>query len=75
MLAKIRFRRPSPAMVVALLALFVALGGSSYAALTVTGRNVKNSSLTGRDVRNNSLTGRDVKNLSSGDVKDILAAR
>ena len=70
MLAKIRFRRPSPAMVVALLALFVALGGSSYAALTVTGRNVKNSSLTGRDVKNNSLTGRDVKNLSSGDVKD-----
>ena len=70
MLAKIRSRRPSPSMVVALVALFVALGGSSYAALTVTGKNVKNSSLTGKDVRNNSLTGKDVKNLASGDVKD-----
>jgi hypothetical protein len=70
MLAKSRFRRPSPAMVVALIALFVALGGSSYAALRVTGKNVKNSSLTGTDVKNNSLTGRDVKNLVSGDVKD-----
>jgi hypothetical protein len=70
MLAKFRSRRPSPAMVVALMALFVALGGSSYAALRVTGKNVKNSSLTGADVKNNSLTGRDVKNLSSGDVKD-----
>jgi hypothetical protein len=57
-------------MVVALMALFVALGGSSYAALRVTGKNVKNSSLTGRDVKNNSLTGRDVKNLASGDVKN-----
>ena len=70
MLAKFRPRRPSPAMVVAVMALFVALASSSYAALTVTGRNVKNSSLTGKDVRNNSLTGKDVKNLASGDVKD-----
>ena len=70
MLAKFRSLRPSPAMVVALMALFVALGGSSYAALRVTGKNVKNSSLTGKDVKNKSLTGRDVKNLGSGDVKD-----
>jgi hypothetical protein len=40
-------RRPGHAVVVADLALFVALGGSSYAALTITGGNVKNSSLTG----------------------------
>ena len=38
------------ANVISLIALFVALGGSSYAALTITGRNVKDSSLTGRDV-------------------------
>jgi len=58
------------ANVVATLALFVALGGSSYAALTITGRNVRNSSLTGKDVRNNSLTGSDVKRLKGGDVTD-----
>jgi hypothetical protein len=50
------------ANVVASLALFVAIGGSSYAALSVTGAQVRDGSLTGRDVRNNSLTGKDVRN-------------
>jgi hypothetical protein len=52
------------ANVVSVLALFVALGGSSYAAIQVTGKNVKNSSLTGRDIKNSSLTSSDVKNRS-----------
>jgi hypothetical protein len=68
-LAKLR-PRLTYANVVATLALFLALGASSYAAVTITGRNVKNSSLTGRDVKNNSLTGADVKNIRSGDVSD-----
>jgi hypothetical protein len=51
-------------------AVFIALGGSSYAAITVTGKNVKNSSLTGKDIKNNSVTGKDVKGISSGDVTD-----
>jgi hypothetical protein len=57
---------------VAYLALFVALGGSSYAAITVTGKNVKDSSLTGRDIKNRSLTGKDIKKGSLGttEVKD-----
>jgi hypothetical protein len=48
-----------------------ALGGTSYAAVTVTGRQVKDGSLTGRDVRNGSLTGRDVRNgsLTGSDLK------
>jgi hypothetical protein len=52
------------ANVMATSALFIALGGSSYAAITVTGKSVKDSSLTGRDVKNSSLTGKDVKNRS-----------
>ena len=40
---------PSPAMAVAVLALFVALGGGAYAAIVVTGKNVRNGSLTGVD--------------------------
>lgn len=40
---------------VAYLALFVALGGSAYAAVTVTGKNIKDGTITGRDVRNSSL--------------------
>ena len=56
MLSKLRSYRPRHATVVAYLALFVALGGSSYAAITVTGKNVKNGSLTGKDIENSSLT-------------------
>lgn len=52
------------ANVMATIAVFVALGGSSYAALQVTGKNVKDSSLTGRDIKNSSLTTSDVKNRS-----------
>ena len=40
---------------VAYLALFAALGGSAYAAVTVTGKNIKNGTITGRDVKNRSL--------------------
>jgi hypothetical protein len=57
-------KRPSPAFVISLIALFVALGGTGYAALSVTGKNVKNNSLTGTDIKNSSLTGSDVKNRS-----------
>ena len=68
--------RLSYANVVATIALFVALGGSSYAAITITSRNVPKNALTGadirgltgRDVRNNSLTGRDVRRLTTRDV-------
>lgn len=50
--------------VVASIALFAALGGTSYAAITVTGAQVRDNSLSGRDVRNSSLTGRDVRDQS-----------
>lgn len=52
------------ANVVAMTALFVALGGSSYAAVTITGKNIKNNSVTTQDIKNNSVTGRDVRNRS-----------
>jgi len=38
------------ANVVATLALFVALGGSSYAAIRITGANVKDGTLSSRDI-------------------------
>ncbi|MGH3022310.1 MAG: hypothetical protein ACRDNI_01520 [Gaiellaceae bacterium] len=52
---KQRLRMPSPAMVVALLALFVALGGSGTAAVLITGKDIKNGSVRGADVRESSL--------------------
>jgi Collagen triple helix repeat (20 copies) len=40
---------------VAYLALFATLGGTAYAAVTVTGKNIKDGTVTGRDVKNRSL--------------------
>ncbi len=54
------------ANVVATLALFVALGGTGYAALTVTGKNVRNGSLTGKDIKNKSLTKKDIRGVLTG---------
>jgi hypothetical protein len=55
-----RFRRfiPSPAMAVALLALFMAMGGSAYA-LVVTSGSIKNNTIRSQDVRNGGLVGKD----------------
>jgi hypothetical protein len=49
------------ANVTATLALFLALGGSSYAVVQFTGKNVKDESLTSKDVKNRSLLRRDFK--------------
>jgi hypothetical protein len=62
-------RRLTYANVTATLALFIALGGSSYAALTVTGRNVKNGSLSFRDLRQDTLDGSRIKESRLGTVR------
>jgi hypothetical protein len=79
-----KLKRPSPAMVVAVLALFVALGGSSYAALKIGSKQIRNNSVrTGdlrnndirsRDIRNNTILGRDVSESSLGKVPNAAAA-
>lgn len=48
------------ANVMASIAIFLALGGSAFAAVVVTGANVKNNSLTGIDVKNGSLVSADL---------------
>jgi hypothetical protein len=57
---------PSPAMVVAVVALVVSLGGSAYAALVITGKNIKNGTVTGKDIHNRSLSGSDLRHESVG---------
>lgn len=54
--------RPSPAMVVALLALFVALGGSGYAAVTINGKNISKNSIAGPKLQNNTITAKKIRN-------------
>ena len=67
-----RIPRPSFSMVVAFVALFAALGGTSYAALKITGKNVENSSLTGVDIKNKSLEEKELEPdaLTGGRIKE-----
>jgi hypothetical protein len=62
---------PSPAMVVALVALFMALGGSAYA-LVITGASIKNGTVTGADIKNRSLSGSDIalNRVGGGAIKE-----
>ena len=66
----IRGRMPSPAMVIALIALFSSLGGVSYglAKGAINGREVKNRSLTGKDLKKDSVGGTVVKESDLGVV-------
>jgi hypothetical protein len=54
-------RRPSPALVISVLALFVALGGTGYAASQINGKTLKNNSVTGKKLKNKTVTGAKVK--------------
>jgi hypothetical protein len=68
----------SYANVTATLALFVALGGTSYAVLHVGSRDVVDNSLRSRDVRNDALRSRDIHNrtIRARDVRrDSLGSR
>jgi len=73
-------RRPSPAMVVACLALMIALGGTSVAAVTQLGRNsvgprqlqfgavttpkIRNNAVSAAKIRNNAVSSAKVRNRS-----------
>jgi len=54
--------RPSPAMVIAVLALFVALGGTVYAASSINGKTIKKNSLPGNRIKKKTVTGNQIKN-------------
>jgi hypothetical protein len=57
-------RRPTPAMIVALIALFVSLSGVSYGVATgfIDSREIKNNEVRSIDLRNNEIRTRDLRN-------------
>ena len=73
-------RRPSPAMVVACLALLVALGGTSVAAVNQLGRNtvgtpqLVNGAVTNSKIRNNAVNSSKVANRSCSGPTSLLAS-
>src|SRR5690242_2075365 len=63
---------PRPAMIVAVVALVAALGGSAYAATKIGTEDIQNDAITARQVQNDSLKGKDFKEggLKGSDIKD-----
>jgi hypothetical protein len=54
--------RPSPALVISCIALFLAMGGVSYglASGAINSREIKNNTIRSRDIRNGAIRNRDV---------------
>jgi hypothetical protein len=57
-------RRPTPALVIALLALFISLSGVSYGVATgfIDSREIKNNEIRSLDIRDNQVRSRDIRN-------------
>lgn len=68
-------RRPSPALVVALLALVVALGGTGVAATSsLNGKMIKKSSIPGDRLRKDTVTGKQVRESTLAKVRAAALA-
>jgi hypothetical protein len=67
-------RRPSPALVIALIALFVSLSGVSYGVATgfIDSREIKNNEVRSLDIRNSTVQSRDIalNAVTGDDVKE-----
>jgi hypothetical protein len=61
-------RRPSPAMVVAVIALIAALAGTAYAAQTINGGAIKKQTIGGGKLKKDTLTGFQINNEKLGTV-------
>jgi hypothetical protein len=61
---RLPLRRPTPALVIACIALFISLGGVSwgFATGTIDSREIRNSSVLGKDIRDGTLTTKDLRN-------------
>lgn len=63
-----KLRRPSPALLIACLALFISLGGVSYGVATgfIDSREIRNNTIRTQDLRNNDVRGKDIRNSTIG---------
>jgi hypothetical protein len=72
--------RPSPALVISAIALFVAIGGISWAAATIGTNDIKNNAVTAKKLHKKAVTTKKIKNTAvnrtklSGDQRTLWAA-
>lgn len=73
-MSTLKGRRPSPAMVVALIALFVALAGTAYAAQTINGGAIQKQTIGGGKLKHKTLTGYQINTSKLGVVPSAKRA-
>jgi hypothetical protein len=78
-MTRLRLHAPSHATVVAYVALFLALGGTTYAAVALPSNSVgtkqlQSSAVTGAKVKANTLTGKQIKESTLGQVPSAKSA-
>jgi len=63
--------KPSPALAVSIVALVVAMGGTSYAAIQIGSQDIKNNSLQSNDIKDKAVKGRDLakNSMNRGKIK------
>jgi hypothetical protein len=66
-----KFRKPSPALVISIIALCVALGGSAYAATVITSKEIRNGTIQNVDIKKGTIQS---TRLSSG-LQKILTKK
>jgi hypothetical protein len=73
-MSKLRLIRPSPALVVSVIALIVALAGTAYAAKRINGGSIIKQSIGGGKVKKDTLTGFQINNAKLGEVPTAKVA-
>jgi hypothetical protein len=73
-MSKLSRTRPSPALVVSVIALIVALAGTAYAAQRINGGSIIKQSIGGGKIKKNTLTGFQIKGSKLGVVPAAMKA-
>jgi len=67
-MSRFKNRRPSPAFVISIIALIVALAGTAYAAQTINGGSIKKQTIGGGKLKHKTLTGYQINTNKLGTV-------
>jgi hypothetical protein len=73
-MSKLKSARPSPAMVVALIALVAALGGTAYAAQSINGGSIQKQSIGAGKLKHKTLTGYQINTNKLGVLPSAIRA-
>lgn len=72
---KMRLKRPSPALIIACLAFFVALGGTGYAVTKIHGNSLVNRSVSGVKLKKDTVTKTEIKEAGVAAAGTIMNGR